>query len=108
MAIVRGPLYSIDARGVIADAMVFGAWKGKKWVRGQFIPQNPKTAGQVAQRLIFTQAVDGWRALTTDQKDDWQDGIERKGYTMSGFNFFMSEYIKSMLAGETPSETPPL
>jgi hypothetical protein len=108
MAKVRGPLYSIDARGVIADAMVFAGWKGIKWVRGQFIPQNPKTTDQVAQRTIFTQAIDGWHGTTAQQKIDWQTAIERKGYTMSGFNFYVSEYIKSMLLGETPSNDPPL
>jgi len=108
MAKVRGPLYSIDARGVIADAMVFGGWKGVKWVREQFYPQQPRTADQVAQRTIFTQGVTRWHDLNTTQQDDWQRAIERKGYTMSGFNFFVSEYIKSMLLGETPSDTPPL
>lgn len=107
MAKVRGPLYSIDARGVIADAMVFGGWKGIKWVRQQFIPQNPKTVDQVAQRLIFSQAITSWHDLTDEEKADWQTAIEAKGYTMSGFNFFVSEYINSMRNGETPSPTPP-
>ena len=108
MAKVRGPLYSISASGQIAQAMVFAHWKGIPWVREQFIPQNPKTAGQVAQRLIFTQGVTRWHGLTDDQKTLWQTGIERKGYTMSGFNYFMSEYIKSMVAGTTPVDDSPL
>lgn len=108
MAKVRGPLYSISASGVIADAMVYAQWKGIAWVREQFIPQNPKTALQVAQRLIFTQGVDRWHYISASQKAGWQTGIERKGYTMSGFNYFMSEYIKSMLLGETPSDDSPL
>ena len=107
MAKVRGPLYSIDARGVIADAMVFGGWKGINWVREQFIPQNPKSEDQVAVRLIFTQAVSKWHDFTDEGKADWQTAIEKKGYTMSGFNFFVSEYCKSMRDGETPSDTPP-
>jgi len=108
MAKVRGPLYSIAASGQIADAMVFANWKGIPWVREQFTPQNPKTAEQVSQRLIFTQAINGWHDRTTEQKTGWQTGIERKGYTMSGFNYYVSEYIKSMRAGETPAETSPL
>ena len=108
MARVRGPLYSISARGQIAQAMVFASWKGIPWVRQQFIPQNPKTADQQAVRLIFTQGVSRWHTLSDDQKTAWQAGIDRKGYTMSGFNFFMSEYIKSMRAGETPSDDSPL
>lgn len=108
MAIVRGPLFSIDARGAIADAIVFGSWKGIPWVREHFIPQNPKTDDQIAQRLIFTQGVTQWHTLSDAQKILWQTGIERKGYRMSGFNYFMSEYIKSMVAGTTPVDDSPL
>jgi len=107
MAKLRGPLYSIGARGVIADAMVFASWKGIPWVREQFIPQNPKTSEQTWVRTIFTGAVARWHDLSSSTKTDWQTAIERKGYTMSGFNFFVSEYCKSMVAGETPSDTPP-
>ena len=108
MAKVSGPLYSIAARGKIGNAMVFGAWKGIAWVRRQFIPQNPKSTEQVAHRLIFSQAIDGWHGTTADQKTAWQTGIERKGYTMSGFNYYVSEYIKDMVAGDTPSDDCPL
>lgn len=107
MAKVRGPLYSIDARGVIADAMVFGGWKGIPWVREQFYPQQPRTAAQVSQRTIFTQAVQKWHDLSGATQTDWQTAIDNKGYRMSGFNFFVSEYINSMLVGQTPSDTPP-
>jgi hypothetical protein len=107
MAKLKGPLYSIDARGVIADAMVFGGWKGIPWVREQFHPQQPRTTLQVNQRTIFTQAVERWHTLSDTIKAEWQTAIEKKGYTMSGFNFFVSEYIDSMRAGKTPSDTPP-
>ncbi len=108
MAIVRGPLYSIDARGAIADAMVFGAWKGIKWVRGQFIPQNPKTPLQVKVRDIMTIGVLRWQGFAAGRKTGWQTGVERKGYTMSGFNYFISEYVKAMWAGTTPPDDSPL
>jgi hypothetical protein len=107
MAKVKGPLFSIDARGKIADAMVFGGWKGIPWVREYFIPQNPQSDLQVALRTIFTQGVTRWQTLSAPTKADWETAVGNKGVTMSGFNFFMSEYIQSMRAGETPSDTPP-
>ncbi len=108
MAKVKGPLFSIDARGKIADAMVFGGWKGIPWVREWFIPQNPKTDAQVALRLIFSQGVQSWQGDTTpQQRIDWETAVGNKGVTMSGFNFFMSEYITAMRNGETPSSDPP-
>jgi hypothetical protein len=107
MAKVRGPLYSISASGVIADAMVFASWKGLPWVRKQFTPQNPKTDDQKAIRLIFSQAVRKWQDQTVENKADWETAVGKIGKTESGFNFFMSEYITSMRKGQTPSTTPP-
>lgn len=107
MAKVRGPLYSIDARGQIAQSMVFGGWKGIKWVREQFIPENPQTVLQTAQRLIFSQSVQGWHDETAQQMLDWQTAADNKGIAMSGFNFFVQSYINAMLNGETPPVDPP-
>lgn len=107
MAKVKGPLFSIDARGQIAKAMVFGGWKGIPWVREWFIPQNPNTQAQIDLRLIFSQGVQGWQGISGSDQTDWQTAVEATGKTWSGFNFYMSEYIQSMRDGETPSDTPP-
>jgi hypothetical protein len=50
MAIVSGPLMSLDARGKFANALVFTAWKGRAVVRQLVIPANPFAALQVAVR----------------------------------------------------------
>jgi len=107
MAKVQGPLMSMGARGAVGKAIVFGVWKGIAWVREWFKPQNPKDPLQVNQRGIFTMAVARWHDLTDEIQTDWQTAIERKGETMSGFNFFTSEYIGAMRLGEVPSDTPP-
>lgn len=107
MAKVRGPLYSIDARGKIADSMVFGGWKGIAWVREYFIPQNPNTAEQQWIRGIFTDSVLGWQDLDAAEKAAWQTAIDAKGLAMSGFNYYMGEYIDAMKVGDTPSDIPP-
>jgi len=107
MAKVRGPLFSMDARGGVGSSIVFGGWKGIPWVREWFKPQNPKTDPQVSVRTIFTQAVERYHTLSDEQKAAWQTAIEQKGYTMSGFNYFVSEYCKSMRDGIEPSDTPP-
>jgi len=46
MAKVTGPLFSIEARGKIADAMVHFPWKGLNVVRGWVKPANKKTVDQ--------------------------------------------------------------
>lgn len=53
MAKVTGPLFSIEARGKIADAMVHFPWKGKNVVREWKKPSNPQTGAQGDARLIL-------------------------------------------------------
>lgn len=52
MAKVTGPLMSMSASGKIADAIVFGAWKGVNYVRQYVIPANPQSTGQGDQRIM--------------------------------------------------------
>ena len=46
MAKVEGPLFSLGARGKIADAMVFFPWKGRHVVRRWLKPTNPQSTVQ--------------------------------------------------------------
>jgi len=46
MAKVEGPLFSMGARGKIADSIVFFPWKGKNVVRRWLKPTNPKSTAQ--------------------------------------------------------------
>ena len=46
MAKVDGPLFSLGARGKIADAMVFFPWKGRHVVRQWLKPTNPTSTVQ--------------------------------------------------------------
>jgi hypothetical protein len=53
MAKVTGPLFSIEARGKIADAMVHFPWKGLNVVRGWVKPANKKSPDQGDIRLML-------------------------------------------------------
>ena len=46
MAKVEGPLFSLEARGKIGNAMVFFPWKGRHAVRRWLKPTNPRDADQ--------------------------------------------------------------
>ena len=52
MAKVTGPLFSVEASGKVADAIVFFPWKGRHVVREWLKPANPKSGPQGTQRLI--------------------------------------------------------
>lgn len=49
---VSGPLFSLEARGKIADAVVYFPWKGLHVVRQWLKPANPQSSLQGTQRLI--------------------------------------------------------
>ena len=92
MAIVSGPLMSLGARGKIAGALVFSAWKGLKTARQYVVPANPRSAAQLAQRSLFTAAVSFWRGFLTNavQRTGWDKAAGLSGSPQSGFNLYQS------------------
>jgi hypothetical protein len=50
MAKTNGPLFSMDASGKFAGALVFTKWKGRPVVRQLVTPANPMSTGQVTSR----------------------------------------------------------
>jgi len=88
---LTGPLMSIDARGKLADAMVFMGWKGIKTVRQWVKPANPNTAGQQTIRGYFTSAVDKFHLLLGADKVAWDN--RTAGQPLSGFNLFVRKVI---------------
>lgn len=50
MAKLTGPLFSMDASGAFADAIVFSKWKGRNTARRLVTPSNPRTSGQELAR----------------------------------------------------------
>ena len=53
MAKVSGPLFSMDARNKLGDALVYIGWKGIKDVRMWLKPTQPQTGKQGDVRLIL-------------------------------------------------------
>ena len=94
MSKVKGPLLSISASGKIADSIVFGKWKGVKYARAYMAPPyNPQSSAQTAQRTKFSAAVALWQGKDASVKSDWNARAQALGYNMSGFNFFVQQYI---------------
>lgn len=106
MAIPKGPLFSLGARGKLGGVLVFAGWKGIDVAREYVIPSNPQTAAQVTQRSYMTEAVDEWHttgaaALEGADKSAWDRFAGVLG-PMSGFNAFTREWINERVAGGTP------
>lgn len=57
MAKLNAPLFSFNASGQLAKALVYFGWKGLDVVRSYVVPTNPNTTAQATQRGYFTAAV---------------------------------------------------
>lgn len=105
MAKVNMPLMSAEARGKLADSIVFFPWKGIAAVRQWVVPANPKTSDQQTQRGHMTDAVAKWHAVSWNDADitAWNLYASTLG-PMSGFNAFVREFIAGAIAAKTWTE----
>ncbi|MBA7569658.1 hypothetical protein ES695_01875 [Candidatus Atribacteria bacterium 1244-E10-H5-B2] len=99
MAKVKGPLFSLDARGQIAKTLVYMGWKGKKDVREYVIPANPKTELQKKQRAYFKTAVGEWHTsgFTADDVKAWNLLALALKEALSGFNIYLRLKLDALI-----------
>ena len=104
MAKTKAPLFSLSARGQLAETLVYFPWKGIECVRSYVIPANPNTAGQQTQRGYFYNAVGDWHDIGLDADDvsAWNRAASALTRPMSGFNAFIGAHVDLQVAGETP------
>jgi len=110
MATVKYAAHISDIRGSIGSTTYSRNTLGS-FMRSKFRPRDPKTAAQLNQRAIHTQAVYAWKnTATTAQREAWNalalttSLINRAGieYHPTGFNLFvrMFDFVKG--TGGTP------
>jgi len=104
MARVKGPLFSLEASGSVAETIVYSKWKGRQYVRQHTIPLNPQSALQINVRTAMTLLVAYWQTLAQGVKDLYI--AEGKKFNYSGFNYFvkrgMDEYVVQLTTAVTP------
>jgi len=71
MARLTAPLLSFDARGKIADTLVFSNWRGVPYARRMVIPANPKTVAQILTRDIFAALELRWKQAGPIMRAPW-------------------------------------
>lgn len=98
MAKVTGPLMSIDARGKLANAIVFMGWRGINTVRQWVKPANPNSAAQQAIRGDFSDAVTLHKSLPADDKAAWS--AKAAGLSLSGYNMFIRKVVNALQASK--------
>ncbi|WP_262967239.1 hypothetical protein [Methylobacter psychrophilus] len=90
MATVKGPLFSVAATGKFNNLLEFRTGSGKTTVHGIRACPATRSQAQQAQALRFAQAVSGWQALSTAQKNTWKAAAVYTGH--NGYQLYISEY----------------
>lgn len=90
---VTGPLFSVTAKGTLADALTFQG--GPSGVRVQKVPRHRDRDSntQSIQRASFVSAVSQWHNLSEGTKATYE--AEALQFHMTGYN----RYIKLCLLG---------
>jgi hypothetical protein len=101
MALVNGPLFSLDAGGAIGKAIVYSKWKGRNLVRKFVVPANPSSLAQKAVRTIIAAANILWDIASPTDKASWDaDAASRN---ISPFNQLTSVALDRFQNGEWPT-----
>lgn len=98
MAIVNGPLFSLDASGAIGKAIVYTKWKGRNVVREYVTPANPNTIPQRARRQMVAILNIFWKQATLAEQNSWLDIAVAR--SISTFNAFTSYNLDQMTNGD--------
>ena len=95
MARTNGPLFSLGASGKLANALVYGTWKGINTVRQYVVPANPQTAAQITQRAKISSAVNAWKNYFIEAagRSAWNRIALLYPGAMSGFNAFTRNVV---------------
>lgn len=81
MSKLTGPLFSLTARGTIADAITYSGWRGVQYVRTRVVPANPQTANQTEVRNIFHTLCDLWSRSPAIFREPWTANAQGQPYT---------------------------
>lgn len=104
MALVNGPLFSLEARGAVGRAIVYAKWKGRDYVRKYVVPANPRTLAQQFQRGILEAITQRWAFIEPAHKATWQTLANAHNY--STFNAYCKFNLDAETDGDFPVTTP--
>jgi hypothetical protein len=103
MARTTAPLFSLDASGTLAKAVVFSKWRGRSYVRRHAIPKNPQTAAQVGVRAMMKFLSQSYAADKT--VIDASFLLTAANANVSAFNAFIAQNMRHWRMGKGPSVT---
>ena len=90
MAKTKNALFSMKASGQVG-ALVIENNKKTQYVRMKVKPKDKKSPGQLKKRKQYGEAVAAWRALTPEERKDYN--TQAKPLKISGFNLFLKTFM---------------
>lgn len=91
MVKVRGPLFSQDASGKFADAVVFQHNIYGVYVRRKELSRKTNTIKQVFYNAEYSNAIETWRRCTQSIRDIYKEG--KKLYNLNAMQSFVKEFL---------------
>lgn len=80
-------------------SFVFYRRKNTQCIRTHVVPYNPDTVSQRNIRTTFADAVKSWQSLTGEER--YKYTRRSRGMNMSGYNLYISEYMKDRISGNS-------
>jgi hypothetical protein len=99
MAKITAPLLSLTATGTIKKTLVYSSTPHFSYIKNKDTTRKRKdvpTIARLAQRENYLSGVLTWNALTPEQKLVYN--VMKYPPAQTGFNRFMSRYLKSGIA----------
>ena len=92
---IEGPLHSEKASKQLGHVIVFKTYSNRNLATSYSKPGSvkpfTKSATQLQMRTIYGEAVEAWRNLPENEKNQYRIIAKSKKY--SGYNIFMKEYF---------------
>ena len=101
MARIKPASYLKEIRGRFGNIVHYNFY-GRGYARVYVVPVNPDTAAQKIVRKTFGDGVRSWQTLSPE--DQYKYNKKARRLAMSGYNLYISEFMKNSLHGEITAE----
>jgi len=105
MAVLTGPLMSLDASGTIGKTVTYSKWKGRHYARSRVVPKNPKSVMQTGVRAMMGWLSKRWTSISANNKLTWAALAASKEITK--FNAFVGANLSRWQINQTPTDANP-
>lgn len=100
MVKLRGPLFSIEARGTLGDVLTYQRGFGKHRVTRKPGHRDAGTEAQGLQREKFLEAVAGWHALSVEDKAAYNATADPM--QMTGYQYYLKLCLTGVITPAPP------